>query len=407
MNAPIDPKSMDAEIISIGDEMTSGARLDTNSQWLSLRLGELGYRVLYHTTVGDQLEACIQVFKNAIQRVPLVIATGGLGPTADDLTRDAIAQATGCTLQFDADSFAHIEQIFARRGRPMPPQNRVQAEFPAGATIIPNPQGTAPGFDLTPPSLNSRIIALPGVPAEMTQMWLDSVAPRLRVPEKNAVTLERAVIKCFGLGESEMESLLGGMISRDRIPQVGITVSRATISLRIEARSARREEALRQVEETRGEIMARVGPFVFGEGEDYEIEDAVVDRLRARRETLEVLELGFDAPLMSMLAKTGANDVFFGGRWLPNPTSDQGTTQSEFLATTSADWFLVVDAYPLLAGKLPAGLPRSDVTLTLYHRQNLEQPSVFSESIGGHPDILTARIAKTALAKLLQCLAST
>src|SRR4051794_7890275 len=142
---------MRAEIISIGDELTSGQRLDTNSQWLSTRLGELGVKVMYHTTVADDLEANVQVFRQAVERAELVIATGGLGPTADDLTRDAIAAAAGVDLVFDADSFSHIESLFSRRKRPMPERNRVQAMFPRGSRAIANREGTAPGIDIEIP----------------------------------------------------------------------------------------------------------------------------------------------------------------------------------------------------------------------------------------------------------------
>src|SRR5215510_10244176 len=121
---------MHAEIISIGDELTSGQRLDTNSQWLSIRLGELGVPVMYHTTVADNLEANVEVFRHAAQRANLVIATGGLGPTADDLTRDAIAAVAAVPLEFNAAAMAHIEDLFARRKRTMPERNRVQAMFP-------------------------------------------------------------------------------------------------------------------------------------------------------------------------------------------------------------------------------------------------------------------------------------
>src|SRR5947209_4576612 len=115
------------EVISIGDELTSGQRLDTNSQRLSIRLGELGVRVVYHTTVADDLEANVNVFRAAIKRADVVVATGGLGPTADDLTRETIAAATDRELVLDSAALEHIERLFARRQRPMPERNRVQA----------------------------------------------------------------------------------------------------------------------------------------------------------------------------------------------------------------------------------------------------------------------------------------
>ncbi|HXT58752.1 MAG TPA: competence/damage-inducible protein A, partial [Pirellulales bacterium] len=175
---------MIAEVISIGDELTSGQRLDTNSQWLSQRLGEIGVPVLYHTTVADDLEANVRVFRQAVERADVVIATGGLGPTADDLTREALAQLIGAELVLDDASLAHIRALFSRRKREMPERNLVQAMFPAGARVVFNPHGTAPGIDLeVPPPLGrpSRIFALPGVPAEMIEMWDETVAGRLSV----------------------------------------------------------------------------------------------------------------------------------------------------------------------------------------------------------------------------------
>ena len=137
---------MIAEVISIGDELTSGQRLDTNSQWLSERLGELGVRVVYHSTVADDLEANVSVFRAAIDRADVVVATGGLGPTADDLTRDALAAVSGRELVLDEASLEYIRGLFARHKRDMPERNRVQALFPAGSQIVFNPNGTAPGI---------------------------------------------------------------------------------------------------------------------------------------------------------------------------------------------------------------------------------------------------------------------
>ena len=142
---------MNGEILAIGDEITSGQLLDTNSHWLSQRLEELGVRVHYHATVGDELEPIADAFRQAIGRADVVLATGGLGPTADDLTRDALARAADRPLVLDPPSLEHVRRLFARRGRPMPPQNEIQAMFPAGSRVIPNPHGTAPGIALAVP----------------------------------------------------------------------------------------------------------------------------------------------------------------------------------------------------------------------------------------------------------------
>ena len=150
---------MNAEILAIGDEITGGQLLDTNSQWLSQRLGELGVRVLYHSTVGDELQPCIDVFRRAIQRADIVISTGGLGPTADDLTREALAAATDRPLVMVPEALEHIRQLFARRKREMPKSNELQAFFPEGSRVVPNPNGTAPGIDLDVPRSGRRPLA--------------------------------------------------------------------------------------------------------------------------------------------------------------------------------------------------------------------------------------------------------
>src|SRR6516225_5946720 len=137
---------MKCEILSIGSELTSGQNLDTNSQWLSRRLAETGIAVGWHTTVADDLNDNVEAFRIAARRARLVIATGGLGPTLDDLTREAVAKAAGVEVVFHPESFEQIKEMFARRGRTMPERNRVQALFPAGAEPIPNDRGTAPGF---------------------------------------------------------------------------------------------------------------------------------------------------------------------------------------------------------------------------------------------------------------------
>src|SRR6516225_2196379 len=137
---------MKAEILSIGSELTSGQNLDTNSQWLSLRLAEMGVPVGWHTTIADDLDANVEAFRIAARRAKLVLASGGLGPTQDDLTREALARAAGVELVFDQTSFEQIEAMFRRRNRVMPQRNRVQALFPAGAEPIQNHNGTAPGI---------------------------------------------------------------------------------------------------------------------------------------------------------------------------------------------------------------------------------------------------------------------
>ncbi|MEN6449283.1 MAG: CinA family nicotinamide mononucleotide deamidase-related protein [Thermoguttaceae bacterium] len=304
---------MNAEIIAIGDEITSGQTLDTNSQWLSQRLSELGVRTLYHTTVGDELSPCVEVFRQAIARANLVVATGGLGPTADDLTRQALAEATGRELQLEPQALEHVRSIFARLGRQMPPQNEIQAFFPAGSRVVPNPHGTAPGIDLETPR-DGRIFCLPGVPAEMVEMWRETVAPaivEMLGPARRVIRYRR--IHCFGAGESQVESMLPDMIRRGRRPTVGITASKATVTLRIAAEGATEAECLAAIEPTETTIRQCLGKLVFGE-EDDQLQDAVARLLDVRAETLATADCITSGLLSHWLsaAKTSSH-VYRGG----------------------------------------------------------------------------------------------
>jgi nicotinamide-nucleotide amidase len=308
---------MNAEIIAIGDEITSGQSLDTNSQWLSQRLEELGVRVLYHSTVGDELAPGVEVFRHAIDRADVVVATGGLGPTADDLTRQSLAQATGRPLQLDADALEHIRRLFASRKRPMPASNELQAMFPAGSRVVRNPHGTAPGIDIEVAREGRspcRVICLPGVPAEMVEMWHDSVAAAIAafVGGSHRV-IRRRLIHCFGAGESQIERMLPDLIRRGGRPTVGITAGKATITLRITADGATEEECLAAIAPVEDTIRQCLGTLVFGEGDD-ELQHVVVRLLRDRGKTLATAECGTAGLLAAWLSGVDeADGVFRGG----------------------------------------------------------------------------------------------
>ncbi|MHC4181295.1 MAG: CinA family nicotinamide mononucleotide deamidase-related protein [Planctomycetota bacterium] len=285
---------MHAEIIAIGDEITSGQLLDTNTQWLSQRLEELGIRVLYHTTVGDELEPCAGVFRQAIARADVVVATGGLGPTADDLTRQAVAKGAGRELVVDPQALEHVRRVFSRRKRTMAKRNEQQAMIPAGGRMVHNPNGTAPGIYLELPREATgpcRLFALPGVPSEMKEMWYDSVSEQLRKVGAGARIILHRRIKCFGAGESNIEAMLPDLIRRGRKPSVGINASKTTIILRITAEGATEEECHAAMEPTVATIRRNLGRLVFGEDDD-ELQHAVVRLLRQQDRTLATAEWG-------------------------------------------------------------------------------------------------------------------
>lgn len=419
---------MRAEIIAIGDELTTGQRLDTNTQWLSQQLGELGIPVAFHTTVGDDLETNIAAFRNAIDRADIVVATGGLGPTADDLTREALAAVAGVELVQDDAALAHLRNLFARRGRAMPERNIVQAHFPRGSRPVPNPHGTAPGIDMTVPRERCapcRVFALPGVPDEMFAMWHASVAPAIAATMPSPRVIRHRQIKCFGVGESDLEAMLPDMIRRGHHevvgePLVGITVSGATITLRITASGANETACYRAMEPTIAQIRELLGVLVFGE-EDEELEHAVLRLLRERRMSLAVAEWATDGLIGQWLAEADpGSESFRGGVVVRSAAAAKSllgialTAGDEAAAPTAesfaravrekagADYGLGVAAFPSMGVKMhtaTAGRPEATertgtLQVALAAGDNIR---VKGFPLASHPAITKTRAAKQAL----------
>ena len=405
---------MHAEIIAIGDELTSGQRLDTNSQWLATMLGETGIRVLYHTTVGDDMAANVAVFCAAFERADLVVATGGLGPTADDLTRRAIAEAVGVELYEDAASLAHIRKLFTLRGRSMPRQNVVQAMFPVGSRPVPNPHGTAPGIQMEvarPGGGRTLLLALPGVPAEMKEMWHATVAEEIarHFPSRQVIRQRR--IKCFGVGESKLEAMLPDLIRRGREPSVGITVHQATITLRVTSSGSTEQACYEAMEPTLETIRQSLGTLVFGE-EDDELQHAVARLLAERDQTLATCEWGTGGLLAHWLHEALDEETYLGGSVIRSPQAavlgadvprdriDKHGPVSETITRELAEDIRTRLAahYGLAVGAFPEADPDADEPPSFFLA--LATPDavhIKSSPFAGHPEILKARAAKQAL----------
>ncbi len=315
---------MHAEIISIGSELTTGAKLDTNGQWLSLELATVGIPVHYHSTVADARAAMLGVFQAATIRSDIVLLTGGLGPTLDDITRQLLAELTNTELVLHQPSLDFIKSLFARRNREMPERNEIQAMFPAGSEVLSNPRGSAPGIWIEIPrdgrDSNCLLAAMPGVPSEMKRMFYEEVLPRL--PHGDQV-IRRARVNMFGIGESHAEEMLGDVTARGRDPEVGITVHEATITMRITAHGETEQECDDKIAAVKAIINERMGDLVFGE-EDEELEHAVVRLLNKRQLTLATAESGTGGLLAHRLTDVADfESCYLGGVIVPTDSAKQ------------------------------------------------------------------------------------
>lgn len=307
---------MKAEVIAIGSELTTGAKLDTNSQWLSVELAVLGIPVHFHQTVADELDVLAGIIRIASERSDLVLITGGLGPTLDDLTRHAIAKFMGVELELHQESLEFIQKLFKSFNRTMPDRNQIQAMFPIGSEPLKNPRGTAPGIWVEQDIKGRKVMiaAMPGVPSEMKAMFYNEVRPRLPVG-KNVIRIHR--VNCYGLGESAAEEKLGELTARGRQPEVGITVHQATITLRIASTGTSEEECLSAINDTKSVVQQLLGSYVFGE-EDEELQDIVVSLLREKEKTISTVEFGTGGMISNLVTDVeGYENCFTGGLVIP------------------------------------------------------------------------------------------
>ncbi|HWO73855.1 MAG TPA: competence/damage-inducible protein A [Dehalococcoidia bacterium] len=300
---------MNAEIISIGTEILLGEIVDTNSAYIAERLPALGIDVYYKHVVGDNLGRLTEVIARALERADLVITTGGLGPTEDDLTREAIAAVFGEEPRVDPDLEAWLRGVYARRGATMPERNIKQTWLIPSARAIPNPRGTAPGWWV---ERNGKlVVAMPGPPAEMARMWDEEVAPELLRRHTGSVLIKRT-LKTAGLGESNVDEMLSPLLKSNN-PSIGIYARPDGVQVRIGAKAGTPEEARALIQPVEEEARRILGPYIWGADDD--TFESVIGRAFAERGlTLAVMESCTGGLLADVITNVpGASRYFRGG----------------------------------------------------------------------------------------------
>jgi nicotinamide-nucleotide amidase len=289
---------MNAEIVTIGTELLLGEITDTNAAHIARQLRTVGLDLYYKTTVGDNEARCADILGRALDRADVVITTGGLGPTVDDVTREAAAAATGRDLELRPDLLEQIEARFRRWGAKMSENNRRQAFIPQGAIPIENPVGTAPCFIVE--TERGVVISLPGVPREMEYLLENEVLPYLRSRFDLHSVIKARILRTAGMGESRIDTALGDLLTGAN-PSVGLSAHPGQTDVRITAKAGSEEEADSLIAPVEDEIRRRLGKVVYGTGTET-VEEVLLRHLAQGAWTLSAAESGTGGLLTSRLS---------------------------------------------------------------------------------------------------------
>lgn len=381
-----------AEIVTVGSELVLGQLVDTNAAYIAQALAEIGVGMAYHTTVGDERDRQADVFRQALSRCQIVVTTGGIGPTEDDLTREVAAEVLGRPLIFRPDLLEYIEGLFQRLGYKMPENNRRQAYIPEGAAVIHNPRGTAPAFRY---EYDDRVlICLPGVPHETEHLIRTEVLPFLA--QKYTLTgkiLLNRVLKICGLGESSVDAQIKELIRSSKNPVIGLQAGASEIKVRLTARADTRAEAERILDEGEALVREQLDSLIFGlDGETLAGNTAAL--LQEYNQTLAVAEALTNGLVTAEIGGRLGLGRLKGGLILGRPV------QADELCDRLMDEFhpdlaLVVTGFPDDEGRFQA-------FILVRTADGRERERVLS--LGGPPRIIQQRAATMALFTLLQFL---
>jgi nicotinamide-nucleotide amidase len=299
-----------ASIVTIGNEILAGKTVDTNAAHLAIELQNIGIPVVSSYTVADEIEEIVRALKLAGSDADVIVATGGLGPTDDDLTRQAFAEFLGVELQLQNDLLEKIRERFAQRNLDMPENNRIQAYIPAGAKALEN-IGTAPG--IMAEHEGKLFIALPGVPMEMEQMF-ESVLPELKkFASGQAIVIRR--LRCFGAGESTIAKMIGDIMRRGRNPLINCTASSGIITLHIIAAANEQNEAKKMAEKDEKFLRDTLGELIYGT-EDQTLAEVVGEQLTRQNKTIAVAESCTGGCLAKLITDIPGASEYFTYGWI-------------------------------------------------------------------------------------------
>lgn len=409
-----------AEIIAVGTELLVGQIVNTNARYLSEQLNAIGVDVYYHTVVGDNAGRLRAALETAAARSDLVLVTGGLGPTQDDITKDILAELTNRTLEIHEAALEKIRLFFEARGTVMTENNERQAYTLSGAEVLPNDNGMAIGVALI--HGDTRWMLLPGPPRELVAMYRTYAEPWILKQLKAKRSLYSTTLKFSGIGESRLENELIDLVENQSDPTIALYAKDGEVAVRLSTKASGQEEANKRIQPVLSIIRERVGEYMYAD-RDIPLEQAVVEKLIEKNQTLAVAESctgGLVAELMTSIP--GSSRVFVGGiiayaaeakirqLGVARETIEQHGTVSEETARQMAigcilrfgsDYAISVTG---VAGPDPSeGKPPGTVFVSLADRSGTQ---VYALQLSGDRDIIRLRAAKVALYHLWRILTS-
>jgi len=354
-----------AEIISIGTELLLGEITDTNAPYLARLLRDIGVDLYRKTTIGDNTKRIAQIIQECLQRCDIIITTGGLGPTVDDPTREAVALAVGVPTEYHPELWEQIQARFVRYGRQPTENNRRQAYIPQGAIPVENPVGTAPAFIV---DQNDKIvISLPGVPREMEYLMQNYVLSFLRERFNLHGIIKARVIHTAGIGESQIDDMIGDLEAMSN-PTVGLLAHSGQVDVRITAKAESESQADQMIGELEKIVQARLGNMIYGTDQET-LENKVFEELQRKGWNLVVLEAGMNGDLVKVLSSRP--DIYMGGKVL------RETSGPDELRELTISYRLSSHAQVAIGVSLMPGTEKQDIYISLitpHDSQHLHRP---------------------------------